>query len=103
MLLLNCPNLQELVLIGLNPTRISLELIAANCQNLERLALCGSETVGDAEISCIAAKCIALKKLCIKSCPVSNCGIEALAGGCPNLVKVKLKKCRGVTGELQIG
>lgn len=95
----NCPNLQELVLIGLNPTRISLELIAANCQNLERLALCGSETVGDAEISCIAAKCIALKKLCIKSCPVSNCGIEALAGGCPNLVKVKLKKCRGVTGE----
>lgn len=59
----HCPNLQELVLIGINPTRLSLELIAANCQNLERLALCGSETVGDVEISCIAAKCITLKKL----------------------------------------
>ncbi|KAL7127496.1 hypothetical protein ABFS83_14G256700 [Erythranthe nasuta] len=95
----NCPNLQELVLIGVNPTHLSLDKLATNCQNLERLALCGSETVGDAEISCIAAKCIALKKLCIKSCPVSNHGMEALAGGCPNLVKVKIKKCRGVTSE----
>ncbi|KAE9457196.1 hypothetical protein C3L33_10904, partial [Rhododendron williamsianum] len=94
----NCKLLQ-LVLIGINPTRLSLELIAANCQNLERLALCGSETVGDVEISCIAAKCITLKKLCIKSCPVSNHGMEALARGCPNLVKVKVKKCRGVTCE----
>lgn len=95
----HCPNLQELVLIGVNPTRLSLEKLAAHCQNLERLALCGSDTVGDAEISCIAAKCIALKKLCIKSCPVSDHGMEALAGGFPNLVKVKFKKCRGVTSE----
>ncbi|GFS30655.1 VIER F-box protein 1 [Actinidia rufa] len=95
----HCPNLQELVLIGVNSTKLSLELLAANCQNLERLALCGSETVGDAEIFCIAAKCIALKKLCIKSCPVSDAGMEALAIGCPNLVKVKVKKCRGVTSE----
>lgn len=95
----NCPNLQELVLIGVNPTRLSLEKLATNCPNLERLALCGSETVGDTEISCIAAKCFALKKLCIKSCPVSDHGMEALAGGCPNLVKVKVKKCRGVTSE----
>lgn len=95
-----CPNLQELVLIGVNPTALSLGLIAANCQNLERLALCGSETIGDAEISCIAAKCLALKKLCIKGCPVSNHAIEALAEGCPNLVKVKVKKCKGVTGEV---
>ncbi|KAI3465315.1 hypothetical protein Pfo_021978 [Paulownia fortunei] len=94
-----CPNLQELVLIGVNPTRLSLEKLATNCQNLERLALCGSETVGDTEISCIAAKCNALKKLCIKSCPVSDHGMEALAGGCPNLVKVKVKKCRGVTSQ----
>lgn len=94
-----CPNLQELVLIGVNSTRVSLELLATNCQKLERLALCGSETVGDAEISCIAEKCTALKKLCIKSCPVSDHGMEALAGGCPNLVKVKVKKCRGVTGD----
>lgn len=95
----NCPNLQELVLIGVNPTRISLEKLATGCPNLERLALCGSETVGDSEISCIAEKCIALKKLCIKSCPVSDHGMEALAGGCPNLVKVKVKKCRAVTSE----
>ncbi|KAK6256545.1 hypothetical protein QUC31_000004 [Theobroma cacao] len=95
----SCPNLQELVLIGVNPTKLSLEMLATNCQNLERLALCGSDTVGDAEISCIAVKCIALKKLCIKSCPVSDHGMEALASGCPNLVKVKVKKCRGVTSE----
>ncbi|KAM6543043.1 hypothetical protein CsatB_007490 [Cannabis sativa] len=94
-----CPNLQELVLIGVNPTKVSLEMLASNCQNLERLALCGSDTVGDAEISCIAAKCAALKKLCIKSCPVSDSGLEALASGCPNLVKVKVKKCRGVTPD----
>ncbi|XP_010244251.1 PREDICTED: F-box protein At1g47056-like [Nelumbo nucifera] len=94
-----CPNLQELVLIGVNPTSLSLGLLAANCQNLERLALCGSDTIGDAEISCIAAKCMALKKLCIKSCPVSDHGMEALASGCPNLVKVKVKKCRAVTCE----
>ncbi|XP_061353978.1 F-box protein At1g47056-like [Gastrolobium bilobum] len=94
-----CPNLQELVLMGVNPTKASLEMLASNCQNLERLALCGSDTVGDPEISCIAAKCIALKKLCIKSCPVSDHGMEALASGCPNLVKVKVKKCKGVTSE----
>lgn len=93
----HCPNLQELVLIGLDPTKLSLDLLATNCQNLERLALCGSDSVGDPEISCIAAKCIALKKLCIKSCPVSDQGMEALANGCPNLVKVKVKKCRKVT------
>ncbi|XP_030537939.2 F-box protein At1g47056-like [Rhodamnia argentea] len=95
----HCPNLQELVLIGVNPTKSSLDLLASKCQNLERLALCGSDTVGDVEISCIAEKCIALKKLCIKSCPVSNDGMEALANGFPNLVKVKVKKCRGVTCE----
>ncbi|KAA8537790.1 hypothetical protein F0562_027630 [Nyssa sinensis] len=95
----HCSNIQELVLIGVNPTCKSLEILANNCQNLERLALCGSETVGDAEISCLAAKCLALKKLCIKSCPVSDHGMEALAGGCPNLVKVKVKKCRAVTCE----
>ncbi|XP_077211619.1 F-box protein At1g47056-like [Tasmannia lanceolata] len=95
----HCPNLQELVLIGVNPTCLSLSLLSSNCQNLERLALCGSETIGDAEISCIAAKCAALRKLCIKGCPVSDLGIHALADGCPSLVKVKVKKCRHVTSE----
>lgn len=92
--------LQELVLIGVNPSSASLEAIASNCQKLERLALCGSETIADAEISCIAAKCAALKKLCIKGCPVSDTGIEAFAWGCPNLVKIKVKKCRDVTSEV---
>ncbi|KAL8231273.1 hypothetical protein R6Q57_001051 [Mikania cordata] len=93
-------NLQELVLIGINPTSISLEAIAMNCQKLERLALCGSETIADGEISCIASKCIALKKICIKGCPVSDEGIEAFAWGCPNLIKIKVKKCKNVTGEV---
>lgn len=96
----NSGNLQELVLIGVNPNSVSLEAIASNCTKLERLALCGSETIADEEISCIAAKCNALKKLCIKGCPVSDSGIEAFAWGCPNLVKIKVKKCRAVTGEV---
>ncbi|KAK1427447.1 hypothetical protein QVD17_16133 [Tagetes erecta] len=95
----NCPNLQELVLIGVDVTHTGLEQLSVNCRKLERLALCGSESVGDAEIACIAAKCIALRKLCIKNCPVSDHGMEALAVGCPNLVKVKVKKCKGVTSD----
>ncbi|CAL5090465.1 unnamed protein product [Urochloa decumbens] len=94
-----CASLQELVLIGVNLTYSSLELIAANCPTLERLALCGSDTFGDAEISCVAAKCAALRKLCIKACPVSDAGMDKLAEGCPRLVKVKVKKCRRVTSE----
>ncbi|GAB2211864.1 hypothetical protein Droror1_Dr00025203 [Drosera rotundifolia] len=85
----NCGNLQELVLIGLNPTVSSLEVIASSCRNLERLALCSSETVRDAEISCIESKCVALK-FCIKSCSISDDGLEAHASGCPNLVKIKV-------------
>lgn len=96
----NCTNLQELVLIGINPTPPSLEVIASNCRNLERLALCSSETIGDGEMSCIASKCSALKKFCIKSCPISDEGLEALAWGCPNLVKIKVKKCRDVTRDI---
>ena len=93
-------NLQELVLIGVNPTSLGLAAVASNCQKLERLALCGSGSVGDAEIACIAAKCVALKKLCIKGCPISDVGIESLAWGCPNLAKIKVKKCRGVSGGI---
>lgn len=96
----NCPNLQELVLIAMYPTSLSLAEIASNCQGLERFALCGIGTVGDADIECFAAKCGALKKMCIKGCPVSNAGIAAFASGCPNLVKLKVRKCRKVTGEI---
>ncbi|KAG6492387.1 F-box protein At1g47056-like [Zingiber officinale] len=94
-----CPELQELVLIGVNPTVQSVELIASSCRDLERLALCGCETIGDAEVACIATKCTAMRKLCIKGCPVTDCGLEALAEGCPNLIKIKLKRCNGVTRE----
>ncbi|XP_031253609.1 F-box protein SKIP2 [Pistacia vera] len=96
----HCPNLQELVLIGVNATHLSLTAIACNCSKLERLALCGSGAIGDAEIACISAKCVALKKLCIKGCAISDLGIEALAWGCPNLVKIKVKKCRGVSSDV---
>ncbi|KAE8718514.1 F-box protein SKIP2 [Hibiscus syriacus] len=95
----HCPNLEELVLVGVNATYLSLEAIASNCSKLERLALCGSETIGNTEIACIAAKCKALKKLCIKGCPISNIAIEALGSGCPSLMKIKLRKCRGVSCE----
>uniref|UniRef100_A0A2P2JB58 Uncharacterized protein n=1 Tax=Rhizophora mucronata TaxID=61149 RepID=A0A2P2JB58_RHIMU len=95
----HCQNLQELVLIGVNATHVSLEAIATNCQKLERLALCGSGSIGDSEIMCIAARCLALKKICIKGCAISDDGIAALARGCPNLVKVKVKKCRDVKGK----
>uniref|UniRef100_A0ACD5UD44 Uncharacterized protein n=1 Tax=Avena sativa TaxID=4498 RepID=A0ACD5UD44_AVESA len=94
-----CPDLQELVLIGVNPTVQSLRMLGDHCRVLERLALCGCETVGDTEIICLAERCAALKKLCIKGCPVSDRGMGALNGGCPSLVKVKLKRCRGVSYE----
>ncbi|CAK7337729.1 unnamed protein product [Dovyalis caffra] len=95
-----CPDLQELVLIGVHVTHLGMAAIASNCRRLERLALCGSGAIGDAEIACIAAKCVELKKLCIKGCAISDIAIEALAWGCPNLVKVKVKKCRGVSSEV---
>lgn len=95
----NCPNLQELVLIAMYPTSLSLGAIASCCLGLERFALCGIGTVTDADIECIASKCVALKKLCIKGCPVTNVGIAAFASGCPNLVKLKVRKCVKVTGE----
>ena len=95
----HCLNLQELVLISICPSSSSLGAIASNCKGLERLALCGIGTLGDAEIACIATKCVALKKLCIKGCPISDVGIGALASGCPNLVKVKVRRCRKVTGK----
>ncbi|CAM6098194.1 unnamed protein product [Calypogeia fissa] len=92
-----CKELQELVLIGLNATTTSLSPLATNCNGLERLALCNSETFGDPELTCIATKCQSLKKLCIKSCPISDQGMEVLASACPNLVKIKIKKCIRVT------
>ncbi|KAL1195007.1 F-box/LRR-repeat protein 16 [Cardamine amara subsp. amara] len=97
----HCLNLQELVLIGVDATQMSLSAIALNCKKLERLALCGSGLIGDTELGCIAEKCAALRKFCIKGCLVSDDGIKALALGCPKLVKLKVKKCRLVTGDVK--
>ncbi|KAF8049140.1 hypothetical protein N665_2285s0007 [Sinapis alba] len=96
----HCLTLQELVMIGVNATHKSISAIASNCEKLERLALCGSGTIGDTEIACIAKKCGALRKFYIKGCPVLDLGIEALVAGCPNLVKLKVEKCKVVTGEI---
>ncbi|CAF2151523.1 unnamed protein product [Brassica napus] len=97
----HCLLLQELVLIGVDATHASLSAIASNCKKLERLALCGSGAIGDVEMACIAEKCVALRKFCIKGCPITDVGIKALALGCPNLVKLKVKKCIVVTGDVR--
>lgn len=94
-----CPKLQELVLVGVNPTFRSLDPIANNCRQLERLAMCGCETVGDREVACLGSRCTMLRKLCIKGCPVSDNGLAALGQGCPSLVKVKLKRCGAVSAK----
>ncbi|KAJ7542573.1 hypothetical protein O6H91_09G001400 [Diphasiastrum complanatum] len=92
-----CRGLQELVLISLNATAQSLVTLATNCTALERLALCNSETFGDAELACIARGCLALNRLCIKGCPISDQGLTALAAGCPSLAKIRIKKCKGIS------
>lgn len=93
----HCLKLQELVLIGVSVTKSSLDVIASNCTTLERMALCSTEAVGDAELECIAEKCTSLKKLCVKNCPISDVGIKGLIKGCPSLTKVKVKRCKDVT------
>lgn len=93
-------NLQELVLMGIHVKVNSLNALASNCVSLERMALCNTESVGDAEMEVIAVKFCALKKLCIKNCPISVKGIEAVVGGCPNLIKLKVKRCRGISQEV---
>ncbi|KAK8598007.1 hypothetical protein V6N13_095399 [Hibiscus sabdariffa] len=94
-----CSGLQEVVLMGVPITVISLDALATSCPVLERMALCNTESVGDSEMQFIGAKFNALKKLCIKNCPISDTGIKAVGEGCPSLVKLKVKRCRGVTKE----
>ncbi|KAH7351732.1 hypothetical protein KP509_19G012600 [Ceratopteris richardii] len=96
---IKCRELQEVVLVGVTVTAASLDLMASNCLNLERLAICNSDTVADVELLCIFAKCHALKKLCIKGCAISDEGMKGLAHGCPQLTKMKVKKCRGITWQ----
>ncbi|XWS73372.1 hypothetical protein CRYUN_Cryun02cG0122600 [Craigia yunnanensis] len=92
-----CPRLQEVVLMGVPITVIALNVLASSCPVLERMALCNTDSVGDLEMQFIGAKFTALKKLCIKNCPISDSGIKAVGEGCPSLVKLKVKRCRGVT------
>ncbi|KAE8726294.1 hypothetical protein F3Y22_tig00007179pilonHSYRG00128 [Hibiscus syriacus] len=94
-----CSCLQEVVLMGVPITVISLNALATSCPVLERMALCNTESVGDLEMQFIGSKFSALKKLCIKNCPISDTGIKAVGEGCPSLVKLKVKRCRGVTKE----
>ena len=42
---------------------------------------------------------IALKKLCIKNFPISDDGLVTIDGGCPNLIKLKVKRCKGITSK----
>ncbi|PWA99326.1 F-box family protein [Artemisia annua] len=95
-------NLEELILIGVNATHVSLEVIARNCQNLVRLELSMSETITDVEMSCIAEKCVALKSLCIEECCVSNKGIEEFALGCPNLAKIRDQTLNAITNDSRV-
>lgn len=53
---------------------------------------------GDFEFFCIVVKCLSLRKLCIKNCLILDLGIENFVNGCFGLIKVKIKKCRGVMG-----
>ncbi|OWM67006.1 F-box protein SKIP2-like isoform X2 [Punica granatum] len=94
-----CLNLQELVLMGIPVKVNSLNALASNCSSLERMALCNTDSIGDVEMEFIATKFLALKKLCIKNCPISAKGIEAVVAGCPNLIKLKVKRCRGISLE----
>ena len=93
------PQLQALVLMGIVTSVVSLKSLASNCPMLERMALCNSDGVRDLEISCISAKFIALKKLCIKNCPISDDGLVTIAGGFLNLIKLKVKRCKGITSK----
>ncbi|XP_057786382.1 F-box protein At1g47056-like [Salvia miltiorrhiza] len=90
-------NLVELVLVGVEPSSECLTAIGSNCRKLETVALCSSKTIGDREISCMAARCTALRKLRIKRCRVTDSGIKAVAYGCPSLVRIEVDKCRGVS------
>ncbi|KAG2247850.1 hypothetical protein Bca52824_087478 [Brassica carinata] len=97
-LALGCP---DLVKLKVKKCIAVTGVVRSGC--LERLALCGSGAIGDVEMACIAEKCVALRKFCIKGCPIMDVGIKALALGCPDLVKLKVKKCIAVTGVVRSG
>ncbi|CAN6485477.1 unnamed protein product [Victoria cruziana] len=92
-----CSDLQEILLMEVAVSAAGLNSLAENCRNLERMALCNTDSVGDAEMLCVAEKFGALRKLCVKNCPITDSGIEVIGWGCPNLIKLKVKRCKSVT------
>lgn len=84
--------------MGHSCTVASMQPLATNCPGLERLTLCSSLSMSDAEMKVIAASCPNLRRLCVKAClRVSDAGILALASGCPSLQKLKVRRCTGVS------
>ena len=87
-----CPQVQELVLMGIVTSVVSLNALSSNCPVLEIMILCNSDGVGDLEMSCILAKFIALKKLCIKHCPTCDDGLVTIVGDYLNIIKYNIQK-----------
>ncbi|TYH72053.1 hypothetical protein ES332_D05G227100v1 [Gossypium tomentosum] len=93
----NCLNLEILHLVKTPEcTNVGLGSVAEKCRLLRKLHIDGwkANRIGDQGLIAVAKFCLIYYML-----PVSDHGMEALASGCPNLVKVKVKKCRGVTSE----
>jgi len=93
-----CVNIQELVLIRMNPSKECFDMLVSNCKGLERLGVCGSDTFSDIDMECIAAKCRALREVYVEGCPISHEGLSALVvnGRCPKLEIVSIWNCEGV-------
>ena len=96
---IKCPQLHKLVLMGIVTSVVSLNSLDSNCPVLERMALCNSDGFGDLEMSCILVKFIALKKLCIKNFPICDDELVIVVGGFPNLITLKVRRCKGITSK----
>ncbi|MFS7914132.1 putative leucine-rich repeat domain superfamily [Helianthus anomalus] len=108
----HCQNLEMLhILKTPDCSNLGLVSVAENCKLLRKLHIDGwkMNRINDEWLIGVSKYCVNLQefmligvdctRLCIKSWPVSYLGMDALAGGCPNLVKVKVNKCRGVTSD----
>ncbi|PWA62622.1 zinc finger, RING/FYVE/PHD-type, Methyltransferase, trithorax [Artemisia annua] len=66
-----------LVLIEVNASCVSLQVITTNCLILVRLELCRNDTIADVEMMCITE--------------------NAFVVGCPDLVEIRVTECKKVT------
>ncbi|KAG2666274.1 hypothetical protein I3760_15G050300 [Carya illinoinensis] len=82
-------------------TNMGLVLLADRCRLLRKLHIDGwkANRIGDEGLIAVAKGCSNLQELVLIGVNPTKLSLEALADGCPNLVKVKLKKCKGVTPE----